>query len=493
MISIKDLSQTEVNAVEALWHILHYYSVGSINCREYNGIILCSNEHTSRVVMNKKGNSKYEVLEVSNNNLCLFATPRIPYVKPAEQGEVVVICGDAEEEVPKLPLKKHKTAVGSPPYNIGKVYLDYIDKKPLREYIEKQVKIFEAETHTILDDGVIIRVMCDCDVFPSLHFKVAEAISDSTGWVYRVYTWLKPKAYDNLTEHVFVFARTAQYLKPRNDTVEWYRDVGIKPITKSVIETRRNRDAYRIDHKYKNDATFPEELVEVILASYCEPGDWVLDSFCGTGTVGITARRYGIHATLIDQSRVACDSICRTLKQKHQTIAMDIVGVIKQSMLLRTRLDEGGNAYTIQRHPWIGKKVAREFDDGNICAGIIVSPQEDKEEQDEEWLPESGVYHVRVDDNRGLVPCLRVLYDDDDVQDFEFEEALEGIELYKNTTTGSPFKRRRIELVSSDDSSSSSDDEEGYSTPLSDDPSSSSDEEDYSTPSSGEEEEDEGY
>lgn len=43
---------------------------------------------------------------------------------------------------------------------------------------------------------------------------------------------------------------------------------------------------------HKNEAPFPEKLVEHFVCSLCPPGGIVLDPFCGSGTTAIIAQRY---------------------------------------------------------------------------------------------------------------------------------------------------------------------------------------------------------
>jgi hypothetical protein len=44
---------------------------------------------------------------------------------------------------------------------------------------------------------------------------------------------------------------------------------------------------------HENEAPFPEELVEFFVRSFCPPGGIVCDPFCGSGTTGVVALRWG--------------------------------------------------------------------------------------------------------------------------------------------------------------------------------------------------------
>jgi site-specific DNA-methyltransferase (cytosine-N4-specific) len=46
-------------------------------------------------------------------------------------------------------------------------------------------------------------------------------------------------------------------------------------------------------YKGAHFATYPEKLVEPCILAGSKPGDVVLDPFCGSGTTGAVARRFG--------------------------------------------------------------------------------------------------------------------------------------------------------------------------------------------------------
>ncbi len=60
--------------------------------------------------------------------------------------------------------------------------------------------------------------------------------------------------------------------------------------------------ASRVGHP----APFPEALAERLMRFYAFPGAHALDSFAGSGTVGVAALRLGLSATLIDVDPAYC-------------------------------------------------------------------------------------------------------------------------------------------------------------------------------------------
>jgi DNA modification methylase len=99
---------------------------------------------------------------------------------------------------------------------------------------------------------------------------------------------------------------------PRNNVwryVPYYeKDESAEDIVAGQI--RRYSVGGGIGHKdksaYDHPATFPAQLVEDHLYSWSEPGDWVIDPMCGSGTVGVSALHLERHFTGIEISEKYC-------------------------------------------------------------------------------------------------------------------------------------------------------------------------------------------
>jgi len=71
------------------------------------------------------------------------------------------------------------------------------------------------------------------------------------------------------------------------------------------VTSRNRRDVWTITkqpYRGAHFATFPEKLVEPCILAGTRPGEMVLDPFCGSGTVGAVARRYGRQFVVMDLS-----------------------------------------------------------------------------------------------------------------------------------------------------------------------------------------------
>lgn len=67
---------------------------------------------------------------------------------------------------------------------------------------------------------------------------------------------------------------------------------------------------------HKHPAIFPEKLAEDHILSWSNPGDIVLDPFCGSGTVLKMAKKHGRRYIGIDMSKVYCE-IAETIVAKY--------------------------------------------------------------------------------------------------------------------------------------------------------------------------------
>jgi site-specific DNA-methyltransferase (adenine-specific) len=125
-------------------------------------------------------------------------------------------------------------------------------------------------------------------------WRLAFALQDS-GWYLRSdIVWHKPNAMpesvrDRPTrahEYLFMLTKSEQY---------HYDHEAVKERTETG-EKRNRRSVWNINTAYSGSshiAAFPEALIEPCIVASSRPGDYVLDPFFGSGTVGLVASRLG--------------------------------------------------------------------------------------------------------------------------------------------------------------------------------------------------------
>lgn len=67
---------------------------------------------------------------------------------------------------------------------------------------------------------------------------------------------------------------------------------------------------------HENEAPFPEWLADPFIRSFCPPGGWVLDPFCGSGTTLAVCQKTGRNAVGVDIRQSQIDLTKRRLAQK---------------------------------------------------------------------------------------------------------------------------------------------------------------------------------
>ncbi len=240
-----------------------------------------------------------------------------------ELEESMVFQGDAKEILSQLPSRFFRCCVTSPPYWGLR---DYASERQIGaeneppEYISRIVAVFEEVRRVLTDDGTLwlnigdsytsgnrgyrapdkknpVRAMPYRAKTPTglkpkdligIPWRLAFALQE-IGWYLRSdIIWEKPNCMpesvkDRPTkshEYIFLFSKSLKY----------YYDY------ESIQEPRgRNRrTVWSIPTEPfpgAHFATFPPKLVEPCIIGGSRPGDWILDPFFGSGTVGVVCEQ----------------------------------------------------------------------------------------------------------------------------------------------------------------------------------------------------------
>jgi hypothetical protein len=74
-------------------------------------------------------------------------------------------------------------------------------------------------------------------------------------------------------------------------------------------------------YAHDNEAPFPEDLAEFFIRSLCEPDDYCLDPFSGSGTTASVAQRLGRIGIGMDLRRSQCELARRRIERPHARVA----------------------------------------------------------------------------------------------------------------------------------------------------------------------------
>jgi len=221
----------------------------------------------------------------------------------------ILFQGDCLKLLSKVPDKFVKLVVTSPPYNVGK---SYEQKLSMDEYIKQQSKVIK-ESVRILDDkgsicwqvgnyvnnGEIIPLdIVLYDIFDSLGLKLRNRIIWQFGHGLHA-----SKRFSGRYEVILWFTKTNEYtfnLDPVRIPQKYPNKKHFKGPNKGELsgnpKGKNPSDIWEIpnvkaQHVEKTDhpCQFPVELIERLILSMTNEGDWVFDPFMGAGSTAIAA------------------------------------------------------------------------------------------------------------------------------------------------------------------------------------------------------------
>jgi adenine-specific DNA-methyltransferase len=242
-----------------------------------------------------------------------FVYPNINIAKSFSVDErVVVYPGDCLDLLKTIPSGAIQLVVTSPPYNIGK---EYEKKLNLQDYIEQQAAVIIECARTVSDKGSICWqvgnyvdngaiIPLDTVLYPIFsklglkmrnriiwHFEHGLHCSRRFSGRYETIIW-----FTKTNDYVFNLdpVRVPQkypgkkYFKGPKSGQYSCNPLGKNPGDLWIIPNVKSNHVEKTAHPCQ----FPVELIERLLLSLTNEGDWILDPFLGSGTSIISAMRH---------------------------------------------------------------------------------------------------------------------------------------------------------------------------------------------------------
>ena len=226
-----------------------------------------------------------------------------------------IICGDCLEIMRGLEDESIDLFVTSPPYNLknstgngmkdgrgGKWanaalqngYENYDDNMPYENYCEWQRACLSEMMRLLKNDGAI---------FYNHKWRVQGGLLQDRHEILEGFP----------VRQIIIWKRSgginfnAGYFLPTYEVI--YMIAIAKPDFKLVSKANRYGDVWEIKQESRNPhpAPFPEELTDRIIAS--TNAKLIIDPFAGSGTTGVSAKRYGRNYILIEKSQAYCEMI----------------------------------------------------------------------------------------------------------------------------------------------------------------------------------------
>lgn len=256
-----------------------------------------------------------------------------------------IICGDAVEEMAKLPANSIDIIVTSPPYD------------NIRDYKGFRLDLNAAgrEMFRVLKDGgIVVMVLQDqtknfgkslttfrlavewCD---NIGFKLFETLIYSKCGAEGAW-WNKRFRVDHEYMHVFLKGKRPRFFDKEKIKIPSKHGgktmtgggtrltngvrIPTRPITinkmkcrGTIWEYRTAGDGSRLKHRHP--ATFPDRLPYDFIGCFCAPGGVVLDPFMGSGTTLVAARNLGRRYIGVDIAEEYCDIARQRMQDERQS------------------------------------------------------------------------------------------------------------------------------------------------------------------------------
>ena len=204
--------------------------------------------------------------------------------------KIKVICGDAIDEMKKLPDQSVRLIVTDPPYNLNKDYGNNQDKLEFEEYLEFSRRWLTEAKRVLTDDGTIYVFMGMRYISYVYSILEQELGMSFNSWITWYYTQGigKTRGFSPRHDDILMFTKSPKDFVFHLDDVrvpqKYYRSVnnmrGANPGNVWEFSHMHYCNKNRKSHPTQE----PEGLYERMILASSNPGDSILDPFVGSGT-----------------------------------------------------------------------------------------------------------------------------------------------------------------------------------------------------------------
>jgi len=293
---------------------------------------------------------------------------------------IVVYPGDCLDLLSTIPDGALQLIVTSPPYNIGK---EYEKRLHLDLYLQQQSQIIAECVRILAPQGSIC--------WQVGNYVDKGAIIPLDAVLYPIFSNLGLKMRNRIVWHFEHGLHCSRRFSGRYETIIWFTksdnyvfnldDVRVpqkypgkkyfkgpkagqyscNPLGKNpgdlwIIPNVKSNHVEKTEHPCQ----FPVELIERLVLSFTNEGDWVLDPFLGTGTTIIAAIRH-------NRKGVGAEKVPKYVQLAHQRIQQELSGTLRTRPMNKAVYDpvDAGNSLAIS--PWQKKVEQITFFDTKAC------------------------------------------------------------------------------------------------------------------------------
>ncbi len=204
--------------------------------------------------------------------------------------KLTAICGDAIEELKKLPDKSVQLVVTDPPYNLNKDYGNNNDKLKFNEYLDFSRK-WLSEAKRVLKDNGTIYVFMGVRYISYIYTILEQELNMSfNSWITWFYTQGigKTKGFSPRHDDILMFTKHPKNFIFNLDDVrvpqKFYRSVNNMRGANPGNVWEFSHVHYCNKNRQEHPTQKPEGLYERIILASSNIGDVILDPFVGSGT-----------------------------------------------------------------------------------------------------------------------------------------------------------------------------------------------------------------
>ncbi|MCD7856692.1 MAG: hypothetical protein LUG55_02625 [Clostridiales bacterium] len=204
--------------------------------------------------------------------------------------KLAVICGDAVEELKKIPDKSVQLITADPPYNLNKNYGNNRDKLEFEEYLDFSRKWLTEAKRVLTENGTIYTFMgmrYISYIYIILEQELGMTFNSWITWFYTQGSG-KTRGFSPRHDDILMFTKHPKKFIFHLDNVrvpqKYYRSVNNMRGANPGNVWEFSHLHYCNKNRKKHPTQKPEGLFERMILASSNPGDTVLDPFVGSGT-----------------------------------------------------------------------------------------------------------------------------------------------------------------------------------------------------------------
>lgn len=204
--------------------------------------------------------------------------------------KLIAICGDAIEEMKKIPENSIHLIVTDPPYNLSKDYGNNTDNLEFNDYLEFSRQWLKEAKRVLTDNGSIY-VFMGMKYISYIYSILEQELSMTfNSWITWYYTQGigKTKGFSPRHDDILLFTKSPKKFVFNLDDIripqKYYRSVNNMRGANPGNVWEFSHMHYCNKNRKKHPTQKPEGLFERMILASSNEGDMILDPFVGSGT-----------------------------------------------------------------------------------------------------------------------------------------------------------------------------------------------------------------